>query len=199
MGVAPDEFAVPTGAIHHDIGISRHRTGEENRRTRGPRPKPTGGVRPARDGPIQTRRRSEGSDGQVGGSGGRLATIGGPACGAQDKGRRAPPGPPVVRIGALLVVRPPDRGAEATRGDAGCSRPAGPAGRATRRGVPAAGPGGGRKGGGLAKPGGGPRCATSAPRESSGGGREGRTRRPGAYRPAAKGSTEVGRGIKDKS
>src|SRR3989454_4031622 len=152
MGVAPDEFAVPTGAIHHDIGISHHRTGEENRRTRGPRPKPTGGVRPARDGPIETRRRSEGPDGQVGGSGGCLATIGGPARGAQDKGRRAPPGPPVIRIGALHVVRPPDRGAEATRGDAGCSRPAGPAGRATRRGVPAAGPGPRRSGRGLATP-----------------------------------------------
>src|SRR2546428_6414300 len=152
MGVSPDEFAVPTGAIHHDVGISHHRTGEENRRARGPRPKPTGGVRPARDGPIETRRRSEGPDGQIGGSGGCLATIGGPARGAQDKGRRAPPRPPVVRIGALHVVRPTDRGAEATRGDAGCSRPAGPAGRAARRGVPAAGSSRGKNGAGPQNP-----------------------------------------------
>src|SRR6058998_711624 len=79
MGVSPNELAVPTGAIHHDIRISHFRTREENRRTRGTRPQPTGGARSARDGPIQTRRRSKGPGGQVGGSGSRVATIGGPA------------------------------------------------------------------------------------------------------------------------
>src|SRR5437667_2356392 len=107
MGIPPDEPEVSGGTIQRDVRISNGRALEEIGRTRGPRAQPTGGARPAGAPAIQARGGSQGPIGQVRGSGGGVAAIGGPTRGAQDKRGRAPPGASVVRIRTLHLVRPP--------------------------------------------------------------------------------------------